>query len=435
MFSVLLTTLLGLLMYDHVCRETKSWLAGVLSVVLFSSSTLIFAWYTVVKVHCLAGLFVFAAYAAVIRFSEKSPRWPLVIGGVSLGLSVDSRSFVLLVVPLFLWWIFRNAERDTKLSSLLWFVAGFVLGTLPSIYFFASSPHVFLFDNLRYHSIRSSEGLIGWWQQKLVVLVQLFLGSPEGNGLQWSILFFVSVGLISSERARRYAPRLALQIAILLLVIGLLPTPTYAQYFCLCVPFLIVGAVCAVTQFFTELQSRRDRLLGTVVIACAITAYAALSYRDVRSYLVTGNGVPGVRSALDRSDWTVERVAEASQAIDQIARPGEMVASFWPGDIFQTHATPFPGLENPFALPISDKLSSQQRAEYHIISPGEINTGFASHRPRVVVLRNQILSALTPEELLRMENLRQGFIGSLRTHGYSVVRSFGGITIYVCCSN
>jgi len=50
-----------------------------------------------------------------------------------LGLSVDSRSFVLLVVPLFLWWIFRNAERDTKLSSLLWFVAGFVLGTLPSI--------------------------------------------------------------------------------------------------------------------------------------------------------------------------------------------------------------------------------------------------------------------------------------------------------------
>ena len=99
-----------------------------------------------------------------------------------------------------------------------------------------------LFDNLLYHSIRSSEGLIGWWGEKLVLVVQLFLGSSEGNGLQWSILFFVSAGLISLT-ARRSSCRLAFRIAIFLALVCLLPTPTYLQYFSLCVPFLIVSAV------------------------------------------------------------------------------------------------------------------------------------------------------------------------------------------------
>lgn len=433
-FSALLTTLLGLLVFGHVCRETKSWLAGAFSVVLFCSSTLVFAWYTVVKVHCLAALFIFGAYSLLTWSLGKSPGW-LVISGMLLGLGIDSRSFVLLVAPLFLWWIFRNVNSIAKLSSLLWFVAGIAIGTLPALYFFLSSPHVFVFDNLGYHSIRSNEGLIGWWQQKLVVFVRLFLGGPSGNGLQWSILFFVALGFISSERAKPYAPRFAFQIAVLLLIIGLLPTPTYAQYFCLCMPFLVVSAVCPVTDFLAELQSRRDRVLGGAVIVCIVVAYVALGYGDIRKYLVTGDGVPGVRSALDRSDWRLASVNEVSQAIDHIVRPGEIVASFWPGDIFQTHAMPLPGLENPFALPISDRLTPLQRAEYHIISPAEVMAGFANHTPRIVVLPKQLLSALTPQDLLRMEDLRQTFILSLRNHGYSVVRSVGGVSIYVCSCN
>ena len=61
-FSVLLTTLLGVLLYEHVCRQTRSWIAGLLAVVLFASSTLVFAWFPVVKTHSLAGLFLFCAY-------------------------------------------------------------------------------------------------------------------------------------------------------------------------------------------------------------------------------------------------------------------------------------------------------------------------------------------------------------------------------------
>ena len=145
-----------------------------------------------------------------------------------------------------------------------------------------------------------------------------------------------------------------------------------------------------------------------------------------------------MQPAIDRGDWRIQRVIEVSQAVDQIACPGELVASFWPGDIFQTDADPLPGLENPFALPISEELTSQQagrgttsfrRPKLKAISP--------AHRPRVVVvLRNQILSAVTAE---RAQENATGlsptrFRSSLNDHGYKLVRSIGGISIYDCCA-
>src|ERR1039458_10906325 len=93
-------------------------------------------------------------------------------------------------------------------------------------------------------------------------------------------------------------------------------------------------------------------------------------------YLMTGDGIPGVRWARDKGGWKQQSVLEVSQAIDQIANPGEMVASFWPGYVFQTNAGSFPGFENDFALPVSEKLTSQQRARYHIVSSAEVDSNF-----------------------------------------------------------
>ena len=346
------------------------------------------------------------------------------------GLSVETRSYLLLLVFVFAWWIARKQDCKYGLAPLLWFLGGFVIGSVPSLYLFIYSPDAFLFDNLRYHAIRSSGGLIGWWQEKLVVLVQMFLGSRESNGLQWSILFFVSAGLVTSAQSRRSSSRIALQIALALMVICLLPTPAYAQYFSLCMPFLIVGAVCGCNELFARLESRREKLAAAIACVCVLIVYVAASLHDFRAFLFTGDGVPGVERAQDRGDWRMQRVIEVSQAVDQITRPGEVVASFWPGDIFQAKVAPLSGLENPFALPVSEKLTSEQRNRYHIISPVEIESDFAAHRVCVVVLRSQILAAVTADELRKMQGVRQAFRDALDTDGYTLVRSIGGISIY-----
>ena len=77
-FSALLTTLLGVLLYEHVCQQTRHWLVGLTAVVMFASSTLVFAWFPVVKTFSLAGLFLFSAYVIVSRLSAASSRnrWP-----------------------------------------------------------------------------------------------------------------------------------------------------------------------------------------------------------------------------------------------------------------------------------------------------------------------------------------------------------------------
>src|ERR1019366_4838629 len=194
----------------------------------------------------------------------------------------------------------------------------------------------------------------------------------------------------------------AFQVGLAIGLISLLPTPVFPQYFCLCIPFLLVSAVCVIKDLLAELESRRARLIAAAACIFLLGIYIASSADDFRAYLITGDGVPGIRWANDKADWRLQRVIEVSQAIDHIASPGEVVASFWPGDIFQTKSNPFPGLENDFALLVSEKLNSQQRARYHMPSPAEVETDLAAHRPRVVVLRDQILVPPSGEAARRL---------------------------------
>ena len=140
--------------------------------------------------------------------------WLIAAGGLLLGLSVDTRSYLLLLIPLFLWWIFHTSDTGARLTSILWFLGGFTIAMVPCLYFFISSPDAFLFNNLGYHAIRSNAGLIGMWQDKLAVVFIVFLVGPQGNGIQNSILFFISLGFVFSMGTGRYPPRLAFQIAV-----------------------------------------------------------------------------------------------------------------------------------------------------------------------------------------------------------------------------
>ena len=129
-------------------------------------------------------------------------------------------------------------------------------------------------------------------------------------------------------------------------------------------------------------------------------------------------------------DLKLKRVREVSRAIDEIGAPGETVASFWAGYIFQTSANPLPGLEADYGLPVSEKLTPERRAKYHIVSPPEIEAGFAVHKPRVVVLRNQI-SSQGGVEWHRLRETEDSLTTSLRENGYTMARSIGGVSIYV----
>ncbi len=418
-FSGLLTALLGAAIYEQVCHETGKWLAGLSAVVVFASSSLVFGWLPLVKPFGMAVLFLFLAYVILSRLSSASPEWLSALAGVALGLSADSRSYAIAVAPVFLWWIWR-VERARAAVRLLWFVGGLAIGLAPCIALFFTSPDAFLFNNLGYHSLRTSRGLIGDWSNKANILHLLARG-PD-TGFQFSIPAMICAGLLPWRRYRRDASLLAFLIALVLGVICLLPTPSELQYFSMVVPFLIVSAVCLVSEYVARLQSLGAVALAGAAVLVLLAGFVGFGVRAFGWYLHSGLNVPGVYTPALARNWTLEQVTAVSAAIDQLAMPGEEVLSFWPGYIFASSAEPYPGFENQFGMGIAYALSPEKRQRYHIISEAGIHQAVASHGARIAVVGNQgtyIGGAYYDAS-----------IGLLENNGYRAVRRLNDAIIY-----
>jgi 4-amino-4-deoxy-L-arabinose transferase-like glycosyltransferase len=418
-FAALQTAVLGGLIYVHVCRETGKWIAGLVAAVLFASSSFVFAWYPIVKTFPLAALFLFLAYVIFARRSQSSSGWWIAAAGLFFGLSVDTRSYVVAVAPVFLWWIFHQ-KTVHRLARLLWFAGGFAIGIIPSLILFFASPDAFLFNNLGYHAMRSKAGLVGLWQDKAMVLLATFGG--RFTGFQFSVLTLTCVGFILLRRMKRDASLLAFWIALALGVISSLPTPASMQYFCMLVPFLIVAAVCSVSDYLVSLESQREVGIATAVCVVAMLGFVGFAVPTFQHYLFTGDNVPGIEDSIDATNWTLQQVTAVSRAIDQLASPGEKVVSFWPGYIFTSQADPYPGFENDFGLVVARKLSREQREKYHIPSSAELVDEFASHGPRLVVIGNQGPVSGGPKS--------SAAVAVVRTYGYTLVRMVGETSIY-----
>jgi hypothetical protein len=425
-FSALLTVLVGGLLYAHVCHETQKWIAGVSAVILFATSSLVFAWFPTVKTFSLSALFLFAAYVLLTRIGAASSGWPLAAAGVLFGLSVDTRSYFIALAPVLLFWIFRRSG-ERRILWIVWFVAGCVVGLLPSAILFFASPDRFFFNNLGFHAVRVSHGgLLGTWRNKARVIKVLFIGTHTGG--QFSILAILSVALMYAlyrRRSRLDEPLLAWVLAFVLGLVCLLPNPSALQYFSAIMPFLIAAVVCWSSEFFQGLQSKRGLRLATATAIVLLVGFIGFGVLSFEEYLFTGAEVPGLENPADAPNWTLPQVSAVSAAIDQLALPGEEVASFWPGYIFASWADPVPGFEDNFGMIAAQELSPERRQKYHLIYSSEVASMFASHHPRLAVVGNQGPWNGGPDYA--------GSAAALRGYGYHLVRKVGATSIYQCC--
>ena len=417
--AALLTALIGTMLFKHVYRETKSAGAGAVSVVLFASSTLVFCWLPIVKTLSLATFFLFASYVLLARLGAAGGVWLAGAAGLLFGLGVDTRSYLIVVVPVFLWWIWRQ-EKSLRTVRALSFAGGLVVGLLPSLVLFFRAPDIFLFDNLGYHALRSGHGLIGEWYLKLLVVLALFGGSQRL--FQVSGLVAISTILFYRLRQRRPVAMFALEITLLLGLVSLLPTPLYVQYFSMVIPFLIAGMMCLLVDYFAELTSpasrRKVRIAGAVFVALFVLA----GLPTFRQYLQIWQATPYLKGVADPQSWTLQQVAAVSAALDQVSAPGEPVASFWPGYVFASHADSYRGYEDSFGMLVADNLEPVFRRRYHILGNWELTSDLSNRGPRLVVVGNQGPEAGGPKP--------NACIKALRAAGYKPIVQIGETYIY-----
>jgi len=417
--SVGFTDVLSILLYIQISSQTRRWAVGVLGVLLFASSTLIFGWMPIVKTYALSSVLLFSCYMIVTRFSAGSPRWLFSVAGLLLGLSVEVRLYFIGLLPIFLLWVFRNREICRKRAALFCFTAGFLIAILPSAYFAIFHWNVFLFNIIGIHAIRSDYDLIGSLGQKLWTFLGALLVGRTGNGFQLGVLLLISLVLIG-KKTMTDAGRLAFQIAIALGFICFLPTPTYVQYLSVIIPFLIMCVAYSLPSLFTSWDGKR-RPKVVFALICTMLIYLAIPVTDYTRYFGVGPHTIIPSPSESRADREIERVRMVSRTIKALVHPGETVVSFWPGYIVESTATPYSGLECDTGITFSAKLSPEQLAAYHIASRGQIEDAIRSRIPRIVVLGNQEY----------WQQSRQPYIRVLASAGYVVARQIGGAFVYL----
>jgi 4-amino-4-deoxy-L-arabinose transferase-like glycosyltransferase len=352
--SALAAAATGALLYLHVERRFGGWPA-LAATCLYALSGLVFGYFTIVKTFALASLFLFGAFVLV---EARWPRW--LAAGLLVGLAVDTRLVFAAAIPAF-------AVVAARRRELIPFGGGLAAGLVPSVVFLMLSPHAFVFDNLRYHGEKTSHGLVGEPVQKLRTAANLvgFGNADHALGVQFALLLVAGACALWLLRGR-FAAALAVSLGIA----SFLPTPTYVQYFCVVVPYLVLLAV--------EVAARWPRAALAAVAAYAAAGAFALAHDVQTSPLLK----PSIRS--------VERVSDAVQSR---TRPDETVLAGWPGYLFGTHAQAVSGYTNQFAPVAAAKVSPREAERVHVLSEPGIEALVRRRVPRLVVERNWVTSA------------------------------------------
>lgn len=402
MLSVLFAIAVGVLLHRHASERfgpRAAW-AGL---VLYVSSGLVLAWYPTVKTYALSTLLLFGAYVVVERAGAVSGRRWLAAGALA-GLAVDTRLIFVAALPALVWAAARRGSPGR-------FAAGVALGLVPSLVFVALDARRFLFDNVLYHSTKSSGGLVGDLDQKgRTVLNLLGVGTPEG-GLPQFLLLVVAVTMAAAATIaieRRLS--LALAIGASLGIASLVPTPTYGQYLCTTVPFLVVGVLELVALVRARSGFAEDAHLRRLVAALGATfvaVYALLGAADLRRY-VTGH-----------AELRIAAVKETATVVQAHTRPGERVLASWPGYVFGTHALPVRGLETDFAPSSASVLTARDAHRYRMATVEDVERMVRERRTRLLVYQNWDVPPPVPE-----------WEASLRRGGYQLVATVDTTKIY-----
>jgi Dolichyl-phosphate-mannose-protein mannosyltransferase len=377
--SALLALGVGLLLYADVRSRHGRSLAA-LAVLLYGSSSLVLGWFTTIKTYALSTLLLFGAYLLARRASAGAWRW-LACGALA-GFAVDTRLLYAAALPALGWAAWTTPRRGRSLAFL---AAGSIAALLPVLVLLAEAPRRFAFDNLGYHAVRSSSGLVGNPGQKIDTLAGLFgVGTTEGAigarafGGQSLMLVLLAVAAAIALRPLNRQRALALAIAVCLGVASLLPTPSYVQYFAAVIPFLVVVGI----EFVAHLgelarEARLRRMLGAL-LGCAVVLYVGLGLADaVRYARVSGS-----------EEARIGFIGRVAQVVDAQTRPGDEVLSTWPGYLFETHARAVPGvgLAN-FALIATERTSAADAARDGVLRDANVVQLLRDRVPKVVVYK------------------------------------------------
>jgi len=267
------------------------------------------------------------------------------------------------------------------------------------------------------HLIREGLGYGDPWAQKVTTVLQtvgLGVGAPHAaSAFQFALLCLLNVALAVSALLSRERVPLSLIAAGTLGVVSLTPTPLYAQYVCLLLPFMVVNAALFVDRVDRDLAATPAvrRRLSHVAIVLALAWIAAAGLEAYR-YTVSGEQVEGVYTRDNARNWRIPAIRDVGRRADALTPPSRReVLALWPGYFVESRTTIVPGLESPWTIWFSVRLSPVEQAKYHFMSWSEFAYRVQQHEHAVVVVGNLAVPDL-PTAWLREFLGRNGYVAT-----------------------
>lgn len=356
------------------------------------------SWNVTVKTFAAGNAFM--SWCLFLLWRGLSGKSPLTLAGAGLlaGLAVATRALygpMVLTLGLGLAVAARRRRLPAGLSGLAAFAAGGLLGSLPLWLAWLQDPDLFWFNNYTCHQIRYSDlraqglgqsfgpragaALAAAGQALLLSPYRLFMLVLAGLGW-WSL----GRGPGREDPHRPFQLILAAGAAAFLAT-NLLPDPVHPQYLTATAgPLLLPAAVLGLAALSG--RWKKAPAWPVAALALALGSHALLVQKD------------GVNP---EHEWTWESYRQVCALVEQHTEPNDMVASFWPGYVFETGRRHVPGMENHFAIGVSERLDARQKNRYHIIGKELLAEMFRARRPRAVVLgvwMNEVNTALDNEQ-------------------------------------
>lgn len=376
LLSGLLATGIGLVVFFS-CRHSFGRSIGVIAALLYATCNFSFAWFATAQTYSLSVFFLVIAFALMQQFERTASICMLVMSGIALGLSIDTRLFFAGLVPAFvLHLLVLYLSKRTPALSFVFFSAGLFIGLLPALLYLAADPDLFWYNNLGYHldRARMSAETITMKRLRIIDVVLGIVPSNRYTGFQLPLLIWAASCSVLLSLCRRCYPGLAFLIAASLFALNLIPEPPYLQYFAALVPF---AAILAAQLLFFLLQLSRGRLARQLFLLIGISVFGFCYMRgfadDIYRYTQSGERVIGVETSERAKTLNVTFAAQIPAMIDSIAASGSRVAALWPGHMFGATTAVYPGLENHFGRPAAAQVESAElRRRYRLLSRKEL---------------------------------------------------------------
>jgi hypothetical protein len=228
-------------------------------------------WLTIVKTYGLSLVLLLGGLLVL-----QSRRWGALGAGALISLAACARLYVIVVGAGAALFLLRRDGWSRRLARELGLlVAGAVVGLAPLLPSMLGDWEAFSFGAFRFYSMREygQAGFVTGFSQKLEILATVLpLRTMAPGTVQLAGLLLLAVAALLSRRTPRNS--VIAYAWIVLFSISIVPSPAYAQYFCMLVPLLAIeGAVFLGTLSLRELA---PLLAPAAALYLAMGAYDAL---------------------------------------------------------------------------------------------------------------------------------------------------------------